>query len=84
MSKEEYESLERQETEEWLEAFDEVVRVHGRNRASKLLSELNSRSKTEVRTTCTICGNVSKITYMPHSCSWGAMLAPFGIKMAAG
>ena len=45
MNKEEDQNFDRQETDEWLEAFDEVVKVHGRKRASILLNELYSRSK---------------------------------------
>ncbi len=45
MTDEDNRALDRQETNEWLEAFDEVVKVHGRKRASVLLSEIYSRSK---------------------------------------
>ena len=48
MIEEEYQNLDKEETDEWLEAFDEVVNVHGRNRASKLLNELYSRRNIHV------------------------------------
>ena len=34
MIEEEYQNLDKEEIDEWLEAFDEVVRVHVRKRAS--------------------------------------------------